>query len=57
MKKIFVTIIITAIITFMCTYMYTMSHLTIKTDGDGDSAFVSCLGATWFTDKVNEDMR
>lgn len=30
------------------TYLYTMSHLEITTDGDGDCAFITSAGHEWF---------
>lgn len=32
----------------LATYLYTMTHLSIETDGNGDSAFVECAGQVWF---------
>lgn len=37
-----------AIVIALSTYLYTMTHLSIETDGNGDSAFVECAGQVWF---------
>lgn len=41
-------IVLFAVVVALATYLYTMTHLSIETDGDGDSAFVTCLGQEWF---------
>lgn len=37
-----------AFVIAFASHVYTMTHLIIETDGDGDSAFVACLGHEWF---------
>ena len=41
-------IILFAIVIALGSHLFTMTHLSIETDGDGDSAFVYCLGLEWF---------
>lgn len=50
MKKILKTTayILLAIAIAFASHIYTMTHLSIETDGNGDSAFVTCLGHDWF---------
>lgn len=43
-----IIIILFAIVIALATYLFTMTHLSIETDGDGDSAFVTCAGIEWF---------
>lgn len=43
----FLLIALLLMITAAGTHIYTMTHLSIETDGDGDSAFVTCLGQEW----------
>lgn len=44
----FLLIALLMMITAAGTHIYTMTHLSIETDGDGDSAFITCAGLTWF---------
>ena len=44
----FLLIALLMMITAAGTHIYTMTHLSIETDGDGDSAFITCLGQEWF---------
>lgn len=50
MKKVLstVTIILMVFTIALASHVWTMNHLSIETDGNGDSAFVSCAGLTWF---------
>lgn len=50
MKKLVIALLALLVVigTAIGTYAYTMTHLEIQTDGDGDSAFVTCLGQEWF---------
>lgn len=51
MTKKFLTVLavlLFAVVIALGTYLYTMTHLSIETDGDGDSAFVECAGQVWF---------
>ena len=50
MKKVLstVTIILMVFTIALASHIWTMNHLSIETDGDGDSAFVTCLGQEWF---------
>ena len=50
MKKVLstVTIILMVFTIALASHVWTMHHLSIETDGDGDSAFITCAGLTWF---------
>lgn len=50
MKKVLntITIILMVFTIALASHIWTMNHLSIETDGNGDSAFVSCAGLTWF---------
>lgn len=41
-------VLLFAAVVALATYLYTMTHLSIETDGNGDSAFVECAGQVWF---------
>lgn len=43
-----VAVILFAVVVALGSHLYTMTHLVIETDGNGDSAFVTCLGNDWF---------
>ena len=42
------TVVLLVAATMVCTYLYTMTHLEITTDGDGDCAFITSAGHEWF---------
>ena len=50
MKKVLntITIILMVFTIALASHIWTMNHLSIETDGNGDSAFVTCLGQEWF---------
>lgn len=43
-----VCVAVALVLTAIGTYWYTMTHLEIITDGDGDCAFITCAGQEWF---------
>lgn len=45
-KGLLLVVLITA--TVIGSHIWTITHLEIETDGNGDSAFVSCAGQEWF---------
>ena len=47
MAKAITGLVIAAVIA-VGAYAWTMTHLEIITDGDGDSAFITCAGQEWF---------
>lgn len=50
MKKVLsaITVILMVFTIALASHVWTMHHLSIETDGDGDSAFITCAGLTWF---------
>ena len=44
----YILIILLMVAVSIATFFVTMNSLTIETDGDGDSAFVSAFGQEWF---------
>lgn len=42
-------VILVAILSALAGHIWTMHHLTIETDGDGDSAIIEVAGNYWFT--------
>lgn len=43
-----ITVILMVFTIALASHVWTMNHLSIETDGDGDSAFITCAGLTWF---------
>jgi hypothetical protein len=43
-----ITVILMVFTIALVSHVWTMQHLNIETDGDGDSAFITCAGLTWF---------
>lgn len=41
-------LLLVVVLTATATHILTMRNLTIETDGDGDSAFVTVAGHDWF---------
>ncbi len=50
MKKVLsaITVILMVFTIALASHVWKMNHLSIETDGDGDSAFITCAGLTWF---------
>lgn len=50
MRKIVKIVIVIGLIAVSAigSHIWTITHLEIETDGNGDSAFVSCAGQEWF---------
>ena len=50
MKKVLsaITVILMVFSIALASHVWTIHHLIIETDGDGDSAFITCAGLTWF---------
>lgn len=50
MKKVLsaITVILMVFTIALASHVWTMHHLDIETDGDSDSAFITCAGLTWF---------